>query len=95
MGSIMGAYRVATGRIEVSSQNHNYAVDTNTLPQGVAVTHINLNDGTCAGERGGMKERGMLPPPPMQSYPFVHAAQSRAEQSRAEQSRLNKGALCT
>eukprot|EP00884_Botryococcus_braunii_P023075 jgi/Botrbrau1/9451/Bobra.0252s0072.1 len=38
-----------TGRIEVSAQNHNYAVDTATLPDTVEVTHINLNDGTCAG----------------------------------------------
>ncbi|CAD7700529.1 unnamed protein product [Ostreobium quekettii] len=38
-----------TGRIEVSSQNHNFAVDPETLPPGVEVTHINLNDGTCAG----------------------------------------------
>ncbi|KAL3143081.1 hypothetical protein ABBQ38_003355 [Trebouxia sp. C0009 RCD-2024] len=39
----------ATGRIEISAQNHNYAVDPDTLPEGVEVTHINLNDGTCAG----------------------------------------------
>lgn len=37
------------GRIEISAQNHNYAVDVATLPQGVVVTHINLNDGSCAG----------------------------------------------
>ena len=30
-------------------QNHNFAVDPSTLPEGVEVTHINLNDGTCAG----------------------------------------------
>lgn len=30
-------------------QNHNYAVDPATLPEGVKVTHINLNDGSCAG----------------------------------------------
>ncbi|XP_024539687.1 carbamoyl-phosphate synthase small chain, chloroplastic [Selaginella moellendorffii] len=38
-----------TGRVEISSQNHNYAVDIATLPEGVEVTHVNLNDGTCAG----------------------------------------------
>ena len=38
-----------TGRVEISAQNHNFAVDPETLPAGVAVTHINLNDGTCAG----------------------------------------------
>ena len=38
-----------TGRIEISAQNHNYAVDPASLPEDVEVTHINLNDGTCAG----------------------------------------------
>ena len=37
------------GRIEISAQNHNFAVDPATLPPGVEVSHINLNDGTCAG----------------------------------------------
>lgn len=37
------------GRIEISAQNHNYAIDPATLPSDVDVTHINLNDGTCAG----------------------------------------------
>lgn len=30
-------------------QNHNYAVDPQSLPKGVEVTHVNLNDGSCAG----------------------------------------------
>ena len=38
-----------TGRVEISSQNHNFAVDPASLPEGVEVTHVNLNDGTCAG----------------------------------------------
>ncbi|CAL0306644.1 unnamed protein product [Lupinus luteus] len=38
-----------TGNVEISAQNHNYAVDPATLPEGVEVTHINLNDGSCAG----------------------------------------------
>ena len=37
------------GRIEISAQNHNFAVDPSSLPSDVDVTHINLNDGTCAG----------------------------------------------
>lgn len=36
-------------RIYVTSQNHGYAVDRETLPKGVAVTHTNLNDGTVSG----------------------------------------------
>lgn len=38
-----------TGRIEISAQNHNFAVDPSTLPPEAEVSHINLNDGTCAG----------------------------------------------
>ncbi|CAK9143765.1 unnamed protein product [Ilex paraguariensis] len=37
------------GCVEISAQNHNYAVDPASLPEGVEVTHVNLNDGTCAG----------------------------------------------
>ncbi|XP_078428666.1 carbamoyl phosphate synthetase A [Wolffia australiana] len=40
---------VKTGRVEISAQNHNYAVDPASLPPGVEVTHINLNDNSCAG----------------------------------------------
>ncbi|EXB76039.1 hypothetical protein L484_012192 [Morus notabilis] len=38
-----------TGHVEISAQNHNYAVDPASLPEGVEVTHVNLNDGSCAG----------------------------------------------
>ena len=39
-----------TGKVEITSQNHNYAVDPETLDAGaVAVTHVNLNDHTVAG----------------------------------------------
>ncbi|XWS41390.1 hypothetical protein CRYUN_Cryun17cG0077700 [Craigia yunnanensis] len=34
------------GRVEISAQNHNYAVDPASLPEGVEVTHVNLNDGS-------------------------------------------------
>ncbi|XP_027075516.1 carbamoyl phosphate synthase small chain, chloroplastic-like [Coffea arabica] len=37
------------GSVEISAQNHNYAVDPASLPSGVEVTHVNLNDGSCAG----------------------------------------------
>jgi carbamoyl-phosphate synthase small subunit len=40
-----------TGRVEITSQNHNYAVDAATLPEGVEVTHLNLNDGDVEGVR--------------------------------------------
>ncbi len=38
-----------TGRVAVTSQNHGYAVDPESLPPEVQVTHINLNDRTCEG----------------------------------------------
>ncbi len=38
-----------TGRIEISSQNHGFAVDPDKLPSNVEVTHINLNDMTNEG----------------------------------------------
>jgi carbamoyl-phosphate synthase small subunit len=40
-----------TGKVAITSQNHGYAVDPDSLPQDVEVTHINLNDGTVAGLR--------------------------------------------
>ncbi len=40
----------ATGRIEITSQNHNYAVDVDGIA-GVARTHVNLNDGIAEGLR--------------------------------------------
>jgi carbamoyl-phosphate synthase small subunit len=47
--------RLDTGRVEVTSHNHNYAVDESSLPDtGLAateVTHVNLNDGVVEGLR--------------------------------------------
>jgi carbamoyl-phosphate synthase small subunit len=40
-----------TGRISITAQNHGFAVDAETLPADVEVTHINLNDGTVEGMR--------------------------------------------
>jgi carbamoyl-phosphate synthase small subunit len=42
---------LTTGKIEITSQNHGFAVDADSLPQDVEVTHINLNDRTCEGLR--------------------------------------------
>jgi carbamoyl-phosphate synthase small subunit len=38
-----------TGKVEITSQNHNFNVDPKSLPDDVAVTHVNLNDNTLAG----------------------------------------------
>jgi carbamoyl-phosphate synthase small subunit len=40
-----------SGRISITSQNHGFAVDSDSLPSNVEVTHINLNDGTVEGIR--------------------------------------------
>jgi carbamoyl-phosphate synthase small subunit len=42
---------VATGKVEITSQNHNYVVAADTVPGGADVTHVNLNDGTVEGLR--------------------------------------------
>jgi len=38
-----------TGRVAVTSQNHGYAVRSETLPDSARLTHVNLNDDTCEG----------------------------------------------
>ena len=38
-----------TGKVEITAQNHNFNVDPQSLPDDVAVTHVNLNDDTLAG----------------------------------------------
>lgn len=40
-----------TGKVEITSQNHGFAVDSATLPADIEVTHINLNDQTVEGIR--------------------------------------------
>jgi carbamoyl-phosphate synthase small subunit len=43
---------LATGRVEITSQNHGFAVDSASLAdRGWEVSHVNLNDGTCEGLR--------------------------------------------
>jgi carbamoyl-phosphate synthase small subunit len=40
-----------TGRVEITTQNHGFALDPSTLPGDVKVSHVNLNDGTNEGLR--------------------------------------------
>ncbi|WP_281976803.1 glutamine-hydrolyzing carbamoyl-phosphate synthase small subunit [Pseudorhizobium flavum] len=40
-----------TGKVEIVSMNHGFAVDANTLPKGVEETHISLFDGSNCGLR--------------------------------------------
>ena len=39
------------GTVEITSQNHGFAVDLDTLPENVIPTHVNLNDNTSEGIR--------------------------------------------
>ncbi len=40
---------LATGKVEITAQNHGFAVDDQRLPSGLKVTHVNLYDGTVEG----------------------------------------------
>ncbi|MFW5833928.1 MAG: glutamine-hydrolyzing carbamoyl-phosphate synthase small subunit [Pseudomonadota bacterium] len=40
---------LATGRVEITSQNHGFAVEAESLPAGVAVSHLSLFDNTVEG----------------------------------------------
>jgi carbamoyl-phosphate synthase small subunit len=46
---------LSSGRVEITSQNHGFAVDPDSLPASVSVTHLNLYDGTVEGTRHGSK----------------------------------------
>ena len=43
--------KIETGKVEITSQNHGFAVDPKSLPPDVEVTHVNLYDGTVEGLR--------------------------------------------
>jgi carbamoyl-phosphate synthase small subunit len=40
-----------SGRVEITCQNHGFAVDPDTLPADLEITHLNLNDNTVEGMR--------------------------------------------
>jgi carbamoyl-phosphate synthase small subunit len=40
---------LSSGKIEITSQNHGFAVDPDSLPKEATVTHVNLYDGTVEG----------------------------------------------
>jgi len=42
---------LSSGKVEITSQNHGFAVNPDTLPSDVQVTHLNLYDGTVEGFR--------------------------------------------
>ena len=42
---------LATGKVEITSQNHNFAVVPESVPECLEVTHVNLNDNSIEGVR--------------------------------------------
>ena len=50
-GANQPVQNLANTRVEITSQNHGFAVDGDTLPADLEVTHINLNDDTIEGVR--------------------------------------------
>lgn len=42
---------LTTGKVEIASHNHGFAVEAKSLPADVEITHVNLNDQTVAGLR--------------------------------------------
>jgi carbamoyl-phosphate synthase small subunit len=40
-----------SGRVEITTQNHGFAVEEDTMPEHLEITHRNLNDNTIAGVR--------------------------------------------
>jgi carbamoyl-phosphate synthase small subunit len=40
---------LTTGKVEITSQNHGFAVDPESLPPSVKVTHVSLFDGSNEG----------------------------------------------
>ena len=50
-GANQPVLNVLTGKVEITAQNHGFAVEEETLPSCLEITHRNLNDNTVAGLR--------------------------------------------
>ena len=50
-GANQPVLNLATGRVEITAQNHGFAVEESSLPPDLEITHRNLNDDTIAGLR--------------------------------------------
>ncbi len=50
-GANQPVLNLLTGKVEITSQNHGFSVDPESLPDCLEVTHLNLNDDTVAGLR--------------------------------------------
>lgn len=50
-GANQPVQETANGKIEITTQNHGFAVDPESVPRDLEITHFNLNDNTVAGVR--------------------------------------------
>ena len=48
-GANQPVHDLQTGRVEITTQNHGFAVDVESLPARAKTTHLHLNDGTSEG----------------------------------------------
>jgi carbamoyl-phosphate synthase small subunit len=87
-----------SGRVAITSQNHGYAVDPRTLPRGVEVTHMNLNDSTLEGfafpgaRLLAVQYHPEASPGPHDSHPLFREFRLLASEKTAETPALEGGA---
>lgn len=64
---------LSTGKVEITSQNHGFAVDADSLPEELEVTHVSLNDQTIEGVRHRGLHDGPAPAFSVQYHPEASA----------------------
>ena len=80
---------LATGKVEITSQNHGFAVDDASLPEGVRVTHTSLFDGSNEGlacdarSAFSVQYHPEASPGPMDSHYLFERFTRMIEESRA------------
>lgn len=79
-----------TGKVEITSMNHGFTVDSQTLPEGVVETHVSLFDGSNCGIRLADKPVFSVqyhpeasPGPQDSYYLFERFAEAMAQKTRA------------